>query len=93
MAANKSTAITTVKQEVRLSEWSAQIESQQSSGLSVKKWCEGKKGNAGSTYSYAAADTLASGWSEDRTAKGYPIRKNRCIVLLLRQLFRLFHKK
>ena len=51
MGANKSTAITTVKQELRLNEWSAQIESQQSSGLSVQKWCE-ENGVNPKTYYY-----------------------------------------
>ena len=36
---NTSNAITTVKHELRLQEWSAQIEAQQSSGLTVQKWC------------------------------------------------------
>ena len=34
-----SNAITTVKHELRLQEWAKQIKSQQSSGLSVQKWC------------------------------------------------------
>ena len=51
MEANKSTAITTVKHELRLSEWSAQIESQQSSGLSVQKWCA-ENGINPKTYYY-----------------------------------------
>ena len=51
MEANKSTAITTVKHELRLSEWSAQIESQQSSGLSVQKWCA-ENGVNPKTYYY-----------------------------------------
>ena len=51
MGANKSTAITTVKHELRLSEWSAQIESQQSSGLSVQKWCA-ENGINPKTYYY-----------------------------------------
>ena len=51
MEANKSTAITTIKHELRLSEWSAQIESQQSSGLSVQKWCA-ENGVNPKTYYY-----------------------------------------
>ena len=35
----KTTALATVKQEVRLQEWSAQIEAQQASGLTVQQWC------------------------------------------------------
>lgn len=34
-----STAITTVRQEVRLRDWAAQIEAQQASGMTVQKWC------------------------------------------------------
>ncbi|MCR4643879.1 MAG: IS66 family insertion sequence element accessory protein TnpB [Oscillospiraceae bacterium] len=35
----KTTTITTVKRELRLQEWSAQIEAQQTSGLTVQQWC------------------------------------------------------
>ena len=35
----KTTALAAVKQEVRLQEWSAQIEAQQASGLTVRQWC------------------------------------------------------
>ena len=36
------TTIATVKNEFRLTEWSAQIQAQKSSGLTVHKWCEKK---------------------------------------------------
>ena len=36
---SKTTSIASVKQEVRLQEWSAQIEAQQASGLTVRQWC------------------------------------------------------
>ena len=36
---SKATALATVKQEVRLQEWSAQIEAQQASGQTVRQWC------------------------------------------------------
>ena len=36
---SKGTALATVKQEVRLQEWSAQIEAQQASGQTVQQWC------------------------------------------------------
>jgi hypothetical protein len=36
---SKVTALATVKQGVRLQEWSAQIEAQQTSGLTVQQWC------------------------------------------------------
>lgn len=36
---SKTTAIAAVKQEVSLQEWSAQIEAQQASGLTVRQWC------------------------------------------------------
>ena len=35
----KTTTLATVKQEVRLQEWSAQVEAQQASGLTVQQWC------------------------------------------------------
>ena len=35
----KTTALAAVKQEVRLQEWSAQVEAQQASGLTVRQWC------------------------------------------------------
>ena len=35
----KTTALATVKQEVRMQEWSAQIAEQQASGLTVRQWC------------------------------------------------------
>ena len=34
-----TTTLATVKQEVRLQEWSAQVEAQQASGLTVQQWC------------------------------------------------------
>ena len=36
---SKTTSITTIKQEVRLQEWSAQIKAQQASGLTIREWC------------------------------------------------------
>ena len=36
---SNTTSITTIKQEVRLQEWAAQIEAQQASGLTVREWC------------------------------------------------------
>ena len=48
---NTSNAITTVKHELRLQEWSAQIEAQQSSGLTVQKWCT-ENGINTKTYYY-----------------------------------------
>ena len=36
---DKTTSIATVKRELRLKEWSAQIEAQQTSGLTVQQWC------------------------------------------------------
>lgn len=35
----KVTAIAAVKQEMRIQEWTTQIEAQQSSGKTVKQWC------------------------------------------------------
>ena len=37
---SKTTSITTIKQEVRLQEWAAQIEAQQASGLTIREWCK-----------------------------------------------------
>ena len=36
---SETTTIMAVKQEVRLQEWSAQVEAQQASGLTVRQWC------------------------------------------------------
>ena len=46
-----SIAITTVKKELRLQEWAAQIEAQQQSGLTVRIWCE-QNGISAKTYYY-----------------------------------------
>ncbi len=46
-----TTAITTVKKELRLQEWSAQIKAQQASGLTVQQWCAENGINA-KTYYY-----------------------------------------
>jgi hypothetical protein len=45
----KTTALAAVKQEVRLQEWSAQIEAQQASGLTLRQWCA-ENGIKPSTY-------------------------------------------
>ena len=47
----KTTTLATVKQEVRLQEWSAQIEAQQASGLTVQQWCM-ENGIKPKTYYY-----------------------------------------
>ena len=47
----KTTALATVKQEVRLQEWSAQIEAQQASGQTVQQWCA-ENGIKPKTYYY-----------------------------------------
>ena len=39
MASETTTAITAVKQDVRLREWVEQLEAQQASGLTVPQWC------------------------------------------------------
>ena len=46
---SKGTALATVKQKVRLQEWSAQIEAQQASGLTVRQWCA-ENGIKSNTY-------------------------------------------
>lgn len=40
MKSETTTAITAVKQDVRLREWAARLEAQQASGMTVQKWCE-----------------------------------------------------
>ncbi len=47
----KTTALAAVKQDVRLQEWSAQIEAQQASGLTVQQWCM-ENGIKPKTYYY-----------------------------------------
>lgn len=44
------TTITTVKNEFRLTELSAQIQAQKSSGLTVHKWCEENGVNVNTVY-------------------------------------------
>ncbi len=51
MEAKTATVITTVKHEVRLREWTAQIEAQQASGMTVQEWCA-EKGINPKTYYY-----------------------------------------
>ena len=51
METGSTKAISEVKQEIRLREWSEQIERQQSSGLSVEQWCV-KNGIKPKTYYY-----------------------------------------
>jgi hypothetical protein len=36
---DKTTSITTIKKEMQLQEWSAQIKAQQASGLTILEWC------------------------------------------------------
>ena len=48
---SKTTSIASIKQEVRLQEWSAQIEAQQASGLTVQQWCA-ENGIKPKTYYY-----------------------------------------
>ena len=47
----KTTTLATVKQEVRLQEWSVQVEAQQASGLTVQQWCM-ENGVKPKTYYY-----------------------------------------
>ena len=51
METESTRAINEVKQEIRLREWSEQIERQQSSGMSVEQWCV-KNGIKPKTYYY-----------------------------------------
>lgn len=47
----ETTTITAVKQEVRMRDWAEQIEAQQTSGMTVQKWCE-ENGINPKTYYY-----------------------------------------
>lgn len=51
METESTRAINEVKQEIRLREWSEQIERQQSSGMSVEQWCI-ENGIKSKTYYY-----------------------------------------
>ena len=51
METESTRAISEAKHEIRLREWSEQIERQQSSGLSVEQWCV-KNGIKPKTYYY-----------------------------------------
>ena len=51
MSTKTTTSISTVKQEIRLREWSEQIKAQQESGLTVQKWCA-ENGLSPKTYYY-----------------------------------------
>ena len=46
-----TTAITTVKRDVQLQEWTEQIKAQQESGMTVQKWCA-ENGIVPKTYYY-----------------------------------------
>ena len=43
MQSETTTAITAVKQDVRLREWAEQLEAQQASGLTVPQWQRGER--------------------------------------------------
>lgn len=51
MESQTTMAIATVKQELRLNEWSSQIKARQESGLTVQKWCA-ENGISPKTYYY-----------------------------------------
>ncbi len=51
MEAKTAAVIMTVKHEVRLREWTAQIEAQQASGRTVQEWCA-ENGISPKTYYY-----------------------------------------
>lgn len=57
----KTTALAAVKQEVRMQEWSAQIEAQQASGLTVRQWCI-ENGVKPKTYYYHLKKYGSSSW-------------------------------
>ena len=51
MGLKSTTAIDTVKQEIQLQEWAAQIQARQESGMTVKQWCA-ENGMNDKTYYY-----------------------------------------
>ncbi|MEE5994267.1 MAG: hypothetical protein V3G42_13685 [Oscillospiraceae bacterium] len=51
MKPNTTTAITTVKHQMKLREWAEQIEARQASGMTVQNWCA-ENGMNVKTYYY-----------------------------------------
>lgn len=80
-----TTAITAVKEEVRLRDWSAQIAAQQASGMTVQRWCA-ENGINPKTYYYhlrklrekcvASAPAIVPLGSPRRTSSDIHIEKN-----------------
>ena len=50
------TTIATVKNELRLTEWSAKIQAQKCSGLTMHKWCEENGVNVKTYYYHLRKD-------------------------------------
>lgn len=51
METQTTTRVTAAKQEIRLHEWTAQVEAQQTSGMTVQQWCT-ENGINPKTYYY-----------------------------------------
>ena len=51
MKSNTTTAITTVKHQMKLREWAEQIEARRASGMTVQNWCA-ENGMSVKTYYY-----------------------------------------
>ena len=56
-----TTAITAVKEEVRLRDWATQIEAQQASGMTVQKWCE-ENGSSPRPIIIICGSSVKSAW-------------------------------
>ena len=93
---NKTTEIATIRQEVRLQEWSELIKAQQASGLTIKEWCE-ENGIKPNTYycrlkkireQFVEApasflSTFLSSNVSQRSASGRTIFRSRCRQTLI----------
>ena len=62
----KTKEIATIKQAVRLQQWSEQVQEQQASGLSIKQWCD-ENGIKTNTYT-AAAMSVRDSHREERSS-------------------------
>ena len=84
MQSETTTAITAVKQDVRLREWAEQLEAQQASGLTVPQWCA-ENGIKTKSFYYRLRRVLCTGGRPaDGTAAAkcrYPDREERSAYL------------
>lgn len=78
METGSTKAISEVKQELRLREWSEQIERQQSSGLSVEQWCD-ENGINPKTYYYRLRKVLLTAQQTRWLLEGLSIEQSKAI--------------